>query len=163
MSDNPSAAPAFPKPQWNPDRDPCGECHLPLGETCDICGASHKHSDDPSAGPADLDELIGWCQDNPEGAAREINTLTRERDAAEARCKEATAWWAAWQERAETAEARIRELEAFLKRREEELDALGGKYSECAHALITARAELERKTEAPAKTGNIWPNHEQGY
>lgn len=23
------------------DREPCGECHLPLGETCNICGRRH--------------------------------------------------------------------------------------------------------------------------
>ena len=26
---------------WNPGRDPCGECHLAVGETCDICGATN--------------------------------------------------------------------------------------------------------------------------
>jgi|GEM_PF-3832056 len=30
----------FPRPTWNPHREPCGECHLQDGETCDICGAS---------------------------------------------------------------------------------------------------------------------------
>lgn len=25
-------------------KEPCGECHLPHGEVCDICGASHGAS-----------------------------------------------------------------------------------------------------------------------
>lgn len=25
-------------------KEPCGECHLPEGETCDICGARHGAS-----------------------------------------------------------------------------------------------------------------------
>lgn len=29
----------FPKPTYKEGRDPCGECHLHLGEKCDICGA----------------------------------------------------------------------------------------------------------------------------
>lgn len=30
----------FPKPTYKKDRrSPCGECHLNIGETCDICGA----------------------------------------------------------------------------------------------------------------------------
>ena len=28
-----------PRPTWDPHREPCGECHLQDGETCDICGA----------------------------------------------------------------------------------------------------------------------------
>lgn len=30
---------SFPKPQRRDGKDPCGECRLPIGETCDICGA----------------------------------------------------------------------------------------------------------------------------
>jgi len=30
----------FPKPKRRDGKEPCGECHLPIGETCDICGAS---------------------------------------------------------------------------------------------------------------------------
>ena len=32
----------FPRPTWNPDREPCGECRLSITETCDICGATVK-------------------------------------------------------------------------------------------------------------------------
>lgn len=38
----------FPKPQRRDGKEPCGECHLPTGETCDICGASHVPQ--PTAG-----------------------------------------------------------------------------------------------------------------
>ena len=30
----------FPAPQRNDGGQPCGECHIQPGETCDICGAS---------------------------------------------------------------------------------------------------------------------------
>lgn len=30
----------FPQPRWKPGEEPCGECHIQPGETCDICGAS---------------------------------------------------------------------------------------------------------------------------
>jgi hypothetical protein len=30
----------FPKPQRREGKEPCGECRLPVGEVCDICGAS---------------------------------------------------------------------------------------------------------------------------
>ena len=30
----------FPKPGRRDGKDPCGECHLKPGETCDICGAA---------------------------------------------------------------------------------------------------------------------------
>lgn len=29
----------FPQPQRRDGKEPCGECHLKPGETCDICGA----------------------------------------------------------------------------------------------------------------------------
>ena len=29
----------FPQPKRNDGGDPCGECHIKQGETCDICGA----------------------------------------------------------------------------------------------------------------------------
>jgi hypothetical protein len=29
----------FPKPQRRDGKEPCGECHLQVGEVCDICGA----------------------------------------------------------------------------------------------------------------------------
>lgn len=29
----------FPQPQRRDGKPPCGECRLPVGETCDICGA----------------------------------------------------------------------------------------------------------------------------
>jgi len=32
----------FPQPQRRDGKEPCGECHLPVGETCDICGAFQK-------------------------------------------------------------------------------------------------------------------------
>jgi hypothetical protein len=31
----------LPKPGRNDGGEPCGECHLQPGETCDICGAAH--------------------------------------------------------------------------------------------------------------------------
>jgi hypothetical protein len=30
----------FPKPLRNDGGEPCGECHIKAGETCDICGAT---------------------------------------------------------------------------------------------------------------------------
>lgn len=30
----------FPHPRRRDGKEPCGECRLPAGETCDICGAS---------------------------------------------------------------------------------------------------------------------------
>lgn len=30
----------FPAPRFDASREPCGECHIQPGETCDICGAS---------------------------------------------------------------------------------------------------------------------------
>lgn len=30
----------FPQPQRRDGKEPCGECRLPVGETCDICGAT---------------------------------------------------------------------------------------------------------------------------
>lgn len=30
----------FPQPRRRDGQEPCGECRLPAGETCDICGAS---------------------------------------------------------------------------------------------------------------------------
>lgn len=33
------AAHRFPKPKRKDGKEPCGECHLHLGERCDICGA----------------------------------------------------------------------------------------------------------------------------
>lgn len=35
-----SASEGFPQPQRRDGKEPCGECRLPVGETCDICGAS---------------------------------------------------------------------------------------------------------------------------
>ena len=32
----------LPKPGRNDGGEPCGECHLQPGETCDICGAAQK-------------------------------------------------------------------------------------------------------------------------
>lgn len=29
----------FPEPQRRDGKEPCGECHLQVGEVCDICGA----------------------------------------------------------------------------------------------------------------------------
>jgi hypothetical protein len=29
----------FPQPQRRDGKEPCGECHLQVGEVCDICGA----------------------------------------------------------------------------------------------------------------------------
>lgn len=34
----------FPQPKQQ--ETPCGECHLPVGEVCDICGA-HRHTRKP--------------------------------------------------------------------------------------------------------------------
>jgi hypothetical protein len=34
----------FPKPTHQEGREPCGECHLPEGERCDICGAKDRAS-----------------------------------------------------------------------------------------------------------------------
>lgn len=31
---------SFPQPRRQDGKEPCGECRLPAGETCDICGAS---------------------------------------------------------------------------------------------------------------------------
>jgi hypothetical protein len=36
----------FPKPRQNPGGEPCGECHLKPGETCDICGAVSKTTEE---------------------------------------------------------------------------------------------------------------------
>ena len=33
---------ALPQPQRNDGGEPCGECHVCVGETCDICGAVGK-------------------------------------------------------------------------------------------------------------------------
>lgn len=30
----------FPQPQRRDGKEPCGECHLTIDETCDICGAT---------------------------------------------------------------------------------------------------------------------------
>lgn len=30
---------SFPQPSRRDGKEPCGECHLQPGETCDICGA----------------------------------------------------------------------------------------------------------------------------
>jgi hypothetical protein len=32
----------FPRPQRKDGGEPCAECHLKPGETCDICGAQEK-------------------------------------------------------------------------------------------------------------------------
>jgi len=53
----PADAP-FPKPTWNPDSSPCGECHLPIGETCDICGASHAPEVVTNTADAGLEALV---------------------------------------------------------------------------------------------------------
>lgn len=37
-----TAADDFPKPQRRDGKEPCGECRLSFGETCDICGAVQK-------------------------------------------------------------------------------------------------------------------------
>lgn len=39
MSDEMKADEPFPQPGRKPGGEPCGECHLSPGETCDICGA----------------------------------------------------------------------------------------------------------------------------
>lgn len=39
MSESTSTEEPFPQPQQNLGGEPCGECHLQSGETCDICGA----------------------------------------------------------------------------------------------------------------------------
>ncbi|GAA5662619.1 hypothetical protein Brsp07_01089 [Brucella sp. NBRC 14130] len=39
-------ADAFPQPSRKVGGDPCGECRLQPGETCDICGANADHADD---------------------------------------------------------------------------------------------------------------------
>lgn len=39
----------FPKPGRRDGQEPCGECHLQAGETCDICGAKHASSVDVEA------------------------------------------------------------------------------------------------------------------
>ena len=36
----------FPQPSKKTGGDPCGECHLQAGETCDICGAIAKAKGD---------------------------------------------------------------------------------------------------------------------
>jgi hypothetical protein len=121
---------------------------------------------------------VTWQPLSQEAVVELIDTLTRERDEAEERtvgvCEGCGSSWTPkqlkesghrsccperkmlsakeWHARAETAEARCRDLEAFLKRREEELDALGGKYSECAHAIITAEA---RSRELEAENARI--------
>lgn len=40
----------FPKPRQNPGGEPCGECHLRPGETCDVCKA--KDPREPDGFPA---------------------------------------------------------------------------------------------------------------
>ena len=35
-----TAAEPFPQSQRRDGKEPCGECRLPKGETCDICGAA---------------------------------------------------------------------------------------------------------------------------
>lgn len=39
-----AASSDFPKPQRRDGKEPCGECRLSVGETCDICGAVQKES-----------------------------------------------------------------------------------------------------------------------
>jgi hypothetical protein len=34
-----SSSAELPKPQRRDGKEPCGECHLQVGEVCDICGA----------------------------------------------------------------------------------------------------------------------------
>jgi hypothetical protein len=46
----PKAEP-FPKPCSNIGREPCGECHLKPGETCDICGAVNRPDRVAESGP----------------------------------------------------------------------------------------------------------------
>ncbi|WP_192258606.1 hypothetical protein [Mesorhizobium caraganae] len=36
----------FPSPQRRDGKEPCGECRIQPGETCDICGASAYHDED---------------------------------------------------------------------------------------------------------------------
>lgn len=41
----PASGEEFPQPDRNrAGKEPCGECHVQPGETCDICGASHPAS-----------------------------------------------------------------------------------------------------------------------
>lgn len=42
---SPDHADAFPQPSRKDGGEPCGECHLQPGETCDICGAKADHAD----------------------------------------------------------------------------------------------------------------------
>lgn len=39
MSEAASTEEPFPQPKRKPGGEPCGECHIQPGETCDICGA----------------------------------------------------------------------------------------------------------------------------
>jgi hypothetical protein len=50
----------FPQPERKDGGEPCGECHLQPGETCDICGAINRTAD-----MADdyIDQLNVLCED----------------------------------------------------------------------------------------------------
>ncbi|QFG38330.1 hypothetical protein BDE18_0382 [Paracoccus pantotrophus] len=54
----------FPQPSRKDGREPCGECRLPAGETCDICGAISRVPA-PSAGTPTAQEAVpvGWITD----------------------------------------------------------------------------------------------------
>ena len=53
MPSDPQTA-TFPQPRWDADGEPCGECHIRPGETCDICGVSEPL--DPDRLREDRDE-----------------------------------------------------------------------------------------------------------
>jgi hypothetical protein len=45
----------FPQPRRNDGGEPCGECHLQPGETCDVCGALAQSDAEPKG--IDLDDV----------------------------------------------------------------------------------------------------------
>jgi len=74
-SDTPTAeeevkavASEWPQPQRRDGKEPCGECHLPAGETCDICGATATPS---------WQQLWNECDETKMGGGLPVGVLAR--------------------------------------------------------------------------------------
>ena len=73
----------FPKPGRNDGGEPCGECRLPYGEMCDICGA--KHTADPVS---ELLRLRAWVLHRASDVEAVGELPTRQRQAENCRIAE---------------------------------------------------------------------------
>jgi hypothetical protein len=60
----------FPQPQRNDGGEPCGECHLQTGETCDVCGALAQSAEPKGIDLDDADRAYDKWAEHRNGQSR---------------------------------------------------------------------------------------------